>query len=207
MTIACAKLFGNAKLKMADIPTGQCEYWASRQNPIVVTILRSCFSFITSKRSNKVKNRYFTRESVTQYYNNEQSTVDCAEIFATVRLGIVLTTMGWNCKEENSFLLLYILSHSFDPDSEWQNVPLYSEFSVICHSEHGRKINFDLVLYLSTVPWKSCQNVIQSLILKFLERWVFENFLVVIRIFVINKSLKGKCKVMEKWENIGFKGS
>ena len=33
----------------------------------------------------------------------------------------------------------------------------------------------------------------KSLIMKFLERWVFENFLVIVRIFVINKSLKGKC--------------
>ena len=32
-----------------------------------------------------------------------------------------------------------------------------------------------------------------SLILKFLERWVFENFLEIIRIFVINESLEGEC--------------
>ena len=33
----------------------------------------------------------------------------------------------------------------------------------------------------------------KSLILKFLERWVIENFLKIIRIFAINESLKGKC--------------
>ena len=91
MTIAAAKLLGFAKLKMAVMPTGQHR---ARQNPIVATILSSCFSFITSKRSNKVINRFFfARESVIQYYSYEQSTVDCAETFATVLLGILLTTM------------------------------------------------------------------------------------------------------------------
>ena len=39
----------------------------------------------------------------------------------------------------------------------------------------------------------------KSLILKFLERWVFENFLVKLEYFVINKSLKGKCEKL--WKN------
>ena len=43
VTIACAKLLGNAKLKMTVMPTGQSEYWTSRQNPIVAIILSSCF--------------------------------------------------------------------------------------------------------------------------------------------------------------------
>ena len=33
----------------------------------------------------------------------------------------------------------------------------------------------------------------KSLLLKFLERWVFENFLEIIRIFVINESWEGEC--------------
>ena len=42
----------------------------------------------------------------------------------------------------------------------------------------------------------------KSLILRFLERWVFENFLVIIRTFVINKRLKGKCQKLWKNEKI-----